>query len=57
MTRRLGGILGLVIAISLALALIWRVYIHHRRADHRDEPAVVLLDISGDLVKSSSDLS
>ena len=45
MIRRLGGILGLVIAISLALALIWRVYIHHKRADHRDDPAVVALPI------------
>lgn len=43
MIRRLGGILGLVIAISLALALIWRVHIHHKRADHREEPAVVFL--------------
>lgn len=34
--------LGIVIIVSLAVLLIWRVYLHHTQAgDQDDEPGVI----------------
>ena len=34
--------IGLVVLIALAVALMWRVYLHHERTDElADEPAFV----------------
>ena len=45
MARKLGAIAGIIVILGLALALVWRVYIHHRDSGiGEDEPAVVSLD-------------
>ena len=45
MARRLGAIAGIIVILGLVLALVWRVYLHHRDSGvGEDEPAVVLLD-------------
>jgi hypothetical protein len=43
--RRIAAALGIVILLVLAGALLWRVYVHHTRAEpyNSDEPAVVEL--------------
>jgi hypothetical protein len=43
MTRRLGALAALIVTVALALWLMWRVYVHHKRSEHRDEPAVVAI--------------
>lgn len=47
--RRIAALAGIVIVIALALALLWRVYLHHQQADPygRDEPVTVDLDVRG----------
>lgn len=47
MPRRLAAIFGLVLVIALALTLLYRVYIHHTRAEpyvDDDDGAIVVLD-------------
>ncbi len=44
MVRRVGAILAIAIIVSLVLILMWRVYVHHRKAGSNDEPTVVYLD-------------
>lgn len=47
MPRRLVAIIGLVVVIALALTLLYRVYIHHTRAEpyvDDDDGAIVRLD-------------
>jgi hypothetical protein len=42
MTRRVSAVLGIVVILSLAILLMWRVYLHHRAAgDTDDEPGVI----------------
>lgn len=44
MLRRLTAMIGIVILLGLALALMWRVYLHHERSlTPSDEPALVSL--------------
>lgn len=44
MARRLSAMVGIVLILGLALALIWRVYLHHiQGGEVEDEPALVLL--------------
>jgi hypothetical protein len=45
MTRRLLATIGLVVLLALAMTLLWRVYVHHTRAEpyERDEPVIVSL--------------
>jgi hypothetical protein len=58
MFRKVGAVIGLFIVVGLALALMWRVYLHHRLADHRDEPPVVSLPApAGMNVKTSGELA
>lgn len=43
--RRVLALLGFVLVLALAAALLWRVYVHHRNAEpYVEEPAVVRLD-------------
>lgn len=47
MIRRIAAMFGLVVVIALALTLLYRVYIHHTRAEpyvDDDGPTVVSLD-------------
>ena len=45
MARKLGAMIGIIVILGLALALVWRVYIHHRDSGvGEDEPAVVSLE-------------
>ena len=47
MPRRLVAMIGLVVVIALALTLLYRVYIHHTRAEpyvDDDDGAIVRLD-------------
>ena len=46
--RRIASVAGIVILIALALAFLWRVYLHHHQADpyEREEPVTVELDTS-----------
>ena len=41
--RRIASIAGIIVLLALAMALLWRVYLHHRQADPytRDEPVTV----------------
>ena len=41
--RRIASLAGIVVLVALALALLWRVYLHHSQADpyEREEPATV----------------
>jgi hypothetical protein len=48
MTRRHGALVALIVTIALALGLMWRVYVHHKRSEHRDEPAVVAIPALSD---------
>ena len=42
MARRLTALVGIVVIVSLALALMWRVYLHHQQIrDVEEVPAVV----------------
>lgn len=51
--RRAGAMAGIVILIALALALIWRVYLHRERTDDRpDEPELVRKNYEHAPVKS-----
>ena len=43
MTRRISALLGIVAILGLALVLVWRVYLHHERAFHPEEPSLVSL--------------
>lgn len=43
MMRRLGAAVGMLVVAGLALTLMWRVYLHHQRAEDREEPTVVSL--------------
>lgn len=43
MARRVSALLGIVVIVGLALALMWRVYRHHEAAQLHDEPAIVAL--------------
>jgi hypothetical protein len=47
--RRIASLAGIVVLIAFALALLWRVYLHHEQADpyDRDEPVTVELDVRG----------
>lgn len=43
--RRALALLGFVIVLALAAALLWRVFVHHMDAEpYVDDPAVVRLD-------------
>ena len=44
--RRIASLAGIAVLIALALALLWRVYLHHQQADPygREEPVTVRLD-------------
>lgn len=53
MTRRVGAILGIVAIVGLAVALIWRVYLHHRQIpDVEEVPAVVEFVSSGKMARA-----
>ena len=53
MTRRVGAILGILAIVGLALALIWRVYLHHQQIrDVEEVPAVVDFVRSGELARA-----
>lgn len=41
MGRRISALLGIVAILGLALVLLWRVYLHHERAFHPEEPTLV----------------
>ena len=43
--RRIASLAGIIVLIALAVALLWRVYLHHEQADpyDRDEPVTVEL--------------
>jgi hypothetical protein len=42
MTRKVSAIIGMVVIVGLAVALMWRVYLHHQRVHEvEEEPAVV----------------
>ena len=43
MARRISALLGIVAIVGLALVLMWRVYLHHERAFHPEEPTLVSL--------------
>ncbi|HUP49630.1 MAG TPA: hypothetical protein VNA04_12665 [Thermoanaerobaculia bacterium] len=44
--RRVSAMLGIVVVIGLALALMWRVYLHHQRSRMPpDEPTLVSLSV------------
>ncbi len=45
MARRVGALLGILILLSLLLALIWRVYRQHESMHRPSEAAVVSLDV------------
>jgi hypothetical protein len=46
--RRLLALLGFMLVLALAAALLWRVYLHHRQArPYTEEPTVVRLDAEG----------
>jgi hypothetical protein len=49
--RRIFALFGFVVVLGLALALLWRVYQHHRAAEPFDseEPAIV----SGDTFRTA----
>lgn len=50
MTRRVGAIIGIVAIVGLAVALIWRVYVHHQQIrDVEEVPAAVGFVSSGEL--------
>ena len=43
--RRVLALLGFVLVLALAAALLWRVYVHHMHAEpYVDDPVVVRLD-------------
>jgi hypothetical protein len=49
MPRRLAALFGFVLVVALALTLLYRVYIHHTRAEpyvEEDDGAIVWLDVS-----------
>lgn len=46
MARRVGALLGILILLSLLLALIWRVYRQHESMHRPSEVAVMSLDAS-----------
>jgi len=49
MPRRLAALLGLVVVIALAVTLLYRVYVHHTRAEpyvEDDDGAIVSMDDS-----------
>jgi hypothetical protein len=53
MTRRVGAILGIFAIVGLAVALIWRVYLHHQQIrDVEEVPAVVEFVSSGKLARA-----
>jgi hypothetical protein len=39
MARRLASAIGIVVLLALALTLLWRVYVHHTRAEPYDDEA------------------
>jgi len=41
MARRISAILGILIIVVLAVALMWRVYLHHRAGGGDDEPGII----------------
>ena len=41
MARRLTALLGILVMVALALALMWRVYLHHRAGGGDDEMGVI----------------
>ena len=45
--RRIASIAGIIALLALAMALLWRVYLHHQQADPytRDEPVTVRLNV------------
>jgi hypothetical protein len=58
MFRKLGALVGIVVVVGLALALMWHVYLHHQRAGQREEPPVVILAVPSEIpVKTASHLS
>lgn len=53
MTRRVSAIIGILVIVSLAAALMWRVYLHHLQIrDVEEVPAVVEFNRSGDLARA-----
>lgn len=43
--RRIGGVLGILVVLGLALLLMWRVYVHRTDAgDTKGVPSVVQLE-------------
>lgn len=43
--RRALALLGFMIVLALAAALLWRVYVHHMHAEpYVEEPSIVRLD-------------
>jgi len=53
MTRRVGAILGIFAIVGLAVALIWRVYLHHEQIrDVEEVPALVEFVGSGKLARA-----
>lgn len=45
MARRVSALIGMAVLVALLTILIWRVYLHHQRGTHADEPAVVSLTL------------
>ena len=43
MSRRISALLGIVAIVGLTILLLWRVYVHHERAGHPEEPTLVSL--------------
>lgn len=44
MARRISALLGILVLVGFALALAWRVYLHHNNSGINDsEPALVSL--------------
>jgi hypothetical protein len=43
MARRLCALFGILVLVGLALALMWRIYVHHLEGVAGEEPTVVTL--------------
>ncbi|HUP60553.1 MAG TPA: hypothetical protein VNA69_09070 [Thermoanaerobaculia bacterium] len=46
MARRIASAIGIIVLLALALSLLWRVYVHHTKAEPYDEETGAVVKIA-----------
>jgi drug/metabolite transporter superfamily protein YnfA len=53
-TRRIAAFAGLLVVVSLALLLLWRVYVHHTSAEPYDREDAAIVRLGAGLDRSAN---